>query len=524
MVHTLRRAFRSTLFALSALALFATGVGAAQGGQIPPQIKAMVAGASHRPTVRMQMAGGEFLAMTRGSRLPFVLWNAHGVFPLPNDRAQVAKWLVSSGETLGITGMVPVFSRIGEWLGDEVWVYQLYRNGLPVLDGEIEVHWWNGALLGLVNHLPAPVESIEEPAGPLDPGRKWLYWMERSEQRVDLQLAWVEISETPQAVTWTYLSRRGRLLERVAPKSPPPPEGSFQFSEYPVPVGTFPDQIDVDSKGVIWFSQPNNNLLTAFEPNTLKFRRYPTTGGSGPDGMIVDGSDRVWTGLYYSKQLGMLDIATKTFTTYLTSYSPSAPAIPLLSRNGLVYVTDHQFNRLSELDPVTGTWVASYLMPSPNVWVVGGTEDVKNKDIYFTEYNVDRLGRKTWNGPLVELQAPGSGGVAFDAYSRGKVYYSLWIAARLGVYDIASGQFSEVLFPVAGESGGPMDAAPNGDIVVGTRNAGYIMVYTPMTGQIASYKIPTNSPGLKDGLIVAPDGVIWFTESGANKIAKLVLP
>ena len=62
-------------------------------------------------------------------------------------------------------------------------------------------------------------------------------------------------------------------------------------------------------------------------------------------------------------------------------------------------------------------------------------------------------------------------------------------------------------------------------MVVGTRNRGYIVVFDPKTSTFADYVIPTANPGLKDGLTVAPDGVIWFTETlSAHKIAKLVLP
>jgi streptogramin lyase len=118
---------------------------------------------------------------------------------------------------------------------------------------------------------------------------------------------------------------------------------------------------------------------------------------------------------------------------------------------------------------------------------------------------------------------PSGGGPAFLAYNDDKVYYSLWITNRLGEYDVVTQRFTEYGY-LAGETGGPLFMAPNGKVVVGTRNRGYIVVFDPASKTFQNYQIPTATPGLKDGLTVAQDGAIWFTESGQQKIARLVLP
>ena len=91
----------------------------------------------------------------------------------------------------------------------------------------------------------------------------------------------------------------------------------------------------------------------------------------------------------------------------------------------------------------------------------------------------------------------------------------------MGVYNIELRSFTEYNFPVPTEMGGPMWLRPNGEIIFGTRNRGYIMIFDPETRTFTSLVIPTVSPGLKDGTTVGRDGVIWFTETGANKVTKL---
>jgi streptogramin lyase len=290
-----------------------------------------------------------------------------------------------------------------------------------------------------------------------------------------------------------------------------------------VPSGTFPDQIDVDSTGKVWFSQPNDNRLTRFDPTTETFQQFPTTGGSGPDGMIVDSQDRVWTGLYYSGALGKLVPGSGTHTAYTAPYASAAMAIPVESSQSTIWVTDHQANRISEFDPVSSTWLGTYVMPTPACWVVQGSEDPIHSILYYTCYNANKLAYKPHNQAIQETVTPPYG-PAFPVWSNGKVYYSLWSDDSLGEYDPQTGQHVQYTFPVPNEVGGPIGATSDGRVIVGTRTAGYIMVFHPRTASFTYYKIPTIVSGnLKDGLTVGKYDEVWFTETAANKLARLLI-
>jgi streptogramin lyase len=309
-----------------------------------------------------------------------------------------------------------------------------------------------------------------------------------------------------------------RIVEPLLPTASP----AATFQEWSVPQGFFPDQIDIDSAGIVWFSQPNQDWVTSFDPATEVFTQHDTTGGDAPDGLMVDSNDVLWTGLYDAGGLGKLDIAGSIFTAIPVPYPQAHAAIPNETTAGTVWLTDHLNNRISEFDPGSGTWLQSLLMPTPDCWVVGGTEDPASLDVYFTEYNAHQLGRKIFGGPIVDIDAPPNTGPAFAAHAGGFIYFSEWSQARLGAYEIASGDITEYAFPVAGENGGPIDATPGGLIAVGTRNAGYIMVFDPADTSFEAYPIPSPLSGLKDGLRTDGNGSIWFTESGsANKIAVL---
>jgi streptogramin lyase len=487
-------------------------------------------GDRHRPIEPVTLNGARFDSLTLFSDLPYLMWPADEGQPveLKNDPETVRIWLAGCTRELGLAGFEPRFLESFQWRDNQVLSYELIRNGLVLYDARIMVHFEGEAFVGLQNHVDGRIVSIEDPdplaytPGGLEP----CYYL--------LRLDVGEYRAVPAAIERLTLADRSVITVRgeageyertVRPDPAAPGEGaqSATFKEYVVPVGSFPDQISVAEDLTVWFSQPLNDLITSFDPVREVFTQYSTrsSGGSGPDGLIVGTQGRVWSGMYYSGSLGYLDANTKVVYNYLSPYRPAAMAIPVETTDGSVWVTDHAYNKISEFDPSSGTWLQTVTMPTPNCWVVQGHEDADRGYLYFTEYNANQLGKIALGGSTVrDIRVPG-GGPAFCVYSRGKVYYSRWNEAGMGVYDVEADKVTQYSFPVANEWGGPMWLRPSGDIVFGTRNRGYIMIFHVATETFTALEIPTRNPGLKDGLTVGPDDVIWFTESGANKIARL---
>jgi len=514
----------------------ALGSAVVWAGEVPIDLKEVAMGATKQTPVVITLNGISFESIHTCSELPYLAWPVME----PGDRPKlprtgdnpdaVGKWLERCAKELGYEGFEPRFLEKFRWHRNTVWSYELVRNGLVLHDARVNVHWGKEGFIGIQNHVRGRILSIEDPDQTKVGKKDCVYYPVRER--------WGEFKVVTALVEREILD--DRTIERIKPigdddgyfettefPSPthatPPPDPVF--TEYQVPVGTFPDQISVDEKGIVWFSQPNNNYITSFDPNNEDFTQYDTTvgGGSGPDGLIVGTQGRIWSGMYYSGSLGLYDTTSGEMHDYPASYGGAYMAIPVETTDGRVWVTDHIANRISEFDPVTETWLQSIVMPTPACWVVQGYEDTDHGDLYFVEYYGDQLGRIPLGGSEVtDIPVPG-GGPAFCVYSHGKVYYSRWNESGIGVYDVDSGLVTEYDFPVANEWGGPVWLRPNGDVVIGTRNRGYIMVFHRLRETFSVLEIPTAYSGMKDGITVnALDDVIWFTESGANKICKLV--
>ncbi|MCB9888997.1 MAG: hypothetical protein H6836_05425 [Planctomycetes bacterium] len=536
MIHVGPRSRRGRLFAGAMLAgIVLAPLGAQRASTqaplprvaIPNALIEVVLGGRKQPQVEVVLGGLTLRSLSNLGGKPILAWPT-GAKPvaLPKNQAAVLAWLARSATALATPDLRARFLSIRDWRGTEVWDYEMSLAGRAVLDARVSVYWNpDGSLLGLSSTLIAPNLGIDAAPDRIGADEVWFAEARRGGYRWVLAQLRTQSTSTRSITQVMCGTRLVNTIHTVRVTTPPPSTANATITEIPVPAGTFPDQIFADSTGLIWFSQPNNNQVTSYDPKAQKFTQYPApTGVTGPDGLMVDDRDRVWTGMYYSGQLSMLDIPTKTYTQFPVPYSPSNPAIPVASGHDTIWVTDHIANRISELDPKAGKWLGSYVMPTVSCWVTAGALDPVHDDMYFTEYYGHALGHKALGKPVVDIPDPNRGGPAFLAHHDGKVYYSLWSQARLAAYDVVGKTVTTFNFPQTAEYAGPMAIAPNGDVIVGTRSSGYIEVFNPTTKTFTAYKIPTNSAGLKDGLTVAPDGTVWFTESGQNKIAMLKLP
>ncbi|MEQ1894250.1 MAG: hypothetical protein ABL998_17040, partial [Planctomycetota bacterium] len=474
--------------------------------EVPPLLKELVLHARIRPRVELSLGEQRFTGLRMLGPRARLLWPSDPAAPLPCAREgeAVRTWLGAQADALGFTDFTLAFAGTGDFRGTEFFEYAFAHDGITLDRRRLRVYFQGERLLGLENEMPAPLGTIEGRKARVA-GVEQVYVERRRGAEVDLVLATVTREEREH---WTVVSTRvaGEAAEEnFVPRGAPRLATTGEFREYVVPNANFPDQLGVDSKGVVWFSQPSLNRIVEFQPTTAVFRLHPTGPGSEPDGLFVDSQDRVWAGLYTGGSLGWWDPLRRGFHSFPAPYRPAQMAIPVEHSSGTFWVTDHQNNRISEFELATHTWKQSLPMPTSNCWVVQGAEDPKTGDLWFTEYNVNKLGVKRHGGPIQDVNVPGSGPAFLGIVGR-KVYYSEWNAARLGSYDLETGLKREYTHPVSGETGGPLWPTPDGKIAVGTRNRGYILVFDPATELFDSFQIPTPNPGLKDGLFVDTKG------------------
>ena len=146
-------------------------------------------------------------------------------------------------------------------------------------------------------------------------------------------------------------------------------------------------------------------------------------------------------------------------------------------------------------------------------------------NIWFSEFNTDKIGRLGLDGTLVEFSTPhpvnpasgNTGGLAFDA--AGNVWFAEIANDKIGVMSPTGVLLHEFAIPTTGALPHMITAGPDGNFwfaETGTDKIGRIT----LDGTVTEFAIPTSNSQTFD-IIVGPDGALWFTEFTAGKIGRI---
>lgn len=204
----------------------------------------------------------------------------------------------------------------------------------------------------------------------------------------------------------------------------------------------------------------------------------PWNPWKAPYGLKVDSNGMVW---FVESKRGNAVAKFNPFTHSFAEYpipTPAANAYDLdIDSNGNVWFTEFNQSKVGKLNPATGQ-ISEFLIPTSNSEPLGIRVDASG-NVWFAEYAGNNIGEITAQGIMKEYPIPDANSateyLAPDAQGR------VWFA----------------------ESG----------------SGGAISALDPLTGIVSQYMplTPNNTPV---GVMVDPFGFVWFTEYGANNIAR----
>ena len=162
----------------------------------------------------------------------------------------------------------------------------------------------------------------------------------------------------PNGTIWaTGGNKEARMLD--------PATGEFKFFEAPsakthkTPPGAYGMAIAGD--GAVWFAEDEADLMARVDPVTGKVDEYKipyTEGHAYPRRMNTDGNGDLWVALWNAGKLMKIDHKTRQ----MTIYSPPTPSsgnysVIVDKKNGYIWVSEHQVDKIARFDPRTEEWV-----------------------------------------------------------------------------------------------------------------------------------------------------------------------
>jgi virginiamycin B lyase len=269
------------------------------------------------------------------------------------------------------------------------------------------------------------------------------------------------------------------------------------FHEYPLPrADSEVMRPAIDHEGRIWFGAMGQNALVVFDPKTERFQYLtPPHGRSGIMGVQVAPDDTIWFAEQYANYIGHFFPATDHYQIYplpwltvpdpgQTGQSLTLPYAPnelAFDRQGNVWFTEFNADRLGRLDPQSGH-ITQYLLAAKasvqTLYPYGVTVDFHGM-VWFSEAGTSQVGRiDPATGVLHLFEAPG----------------------HVQLMEVATD--------------------PQGTIWITSFTPGLLFRLDPETGNFTSYTTPSTNSALY-GLLVTPSGDVWVTILSENVIARL---
>ncbi len=225
----------------------------------------------------------------------------------------------------------------------------------------------------------------------------------------------------------------------------------------------------------------------------------------------------------------------RAFTEYAIPTRDSVPRMIIASKvddsiwfteggGGFYIFEDYKpMNKLGQLRP-DGS-IIELATPTPDGdWSKVGVDSLVMDDdgvIWFTERLTNRIGKLGLDGKIEEFQIPTEDGYALgiDLAPDGKIWFAERFGHRLG-WMTPDGEMTELALPEGEAEPRTVFVDSKGRVWYTARSANTIGYLEPDSGDIRSYKIPTEL-ARPTGIAETSDGSIYFVEMVGNKIARI---
>ncbi|HLJ27882.1 MAG TPA: lyase [Candidatus Angelobacter sp.] len=274
--------------------------------------------------------------------------------------------------------------------------------------------------------------------------------------------------------------------------------------------------------GSLWYTGQLANKLGRLDPKTGQIKEFPLkTPGSGAHGLVADNNGNIWFTAIFKRYIGKLDPKTGDITEYPMPNPEADPHTPVFDQQGILWFTTQQANFVGRLDPHTGE-VKLKQVPTPHAVPYGILVTQKRVPI-FCEFgsnklaSIDPKSMEITEYILPEGARPRRLALAHDD----TIYYSDYACGYLGHYDPATRKLEEWPTP-----GGPTSkpygiaVAPNGIVWYSESgiNPNTLVEFDPKSKTFASSTIPSGG-GVVRNMVATPGGKLYLACSGVNKVA-----
>lgn len=223
--------------------------------------------------------------------------------------------------------------------------------------------------------------------------------------------------------------------------------------------GAQPATLALDGRGLVWFTDENQNSPSVWYLNTTSgtFHKFPTgSSHSDPIFVMVDPTtDYVWFTDYYGNYLGEITGPNGTIIKHTLPGSNSYP-VEIAKQNGTVYLWfTEATGKVARFDTSTNT-TQEFTANVPLVYPVGIVVD-KTGNVWVSEHGGSSVtefipSSSTWKKyPTSQSPvSPGTGVATLAMDGQGRLWFAEHYSNRIGRLDTSTGEMDEFNLPIPG--------------------------------------------------------------------------
>jgi virginiamycin B lyase len=311
------------------------------------------------------------------------------------------------------------------------------------------------------------------------------------------------------------------------------PAAAQTFTEFPLPSRGGPFGITTGPDGALWFTEYVGNKIGRIT-TAGSITEFPTITLNSNSHSIITGPDgALWFTEEGAGKIGrILATATPTdpqLTEFEVPREPGTGPYRLLyittGRDGALWFTETTQQKIGRIT-TTGLVTSQFAAPGEPEGITSGPDGA----LWIANGNyIDKMTTEGTAGQITRFRVPSGAAYYITPGPDGAFWFTEQIAGKIGRITTA-GEVTEFALPKdvlpSGITTGPDGALwftegcirqPHSGCIPGNK-IGRITT----TGVVTEFTIP--SPRCEpEGITTGPDGALWFTEYGGNKIGRLVL-
>lgn len=313
------------------------------------------------------------------------------------------------------------------------------------------------------------------------------------------------------------------LLSHPSFSASPVANLNVTIREWDVPTkGAHPHDPAVAPDGSLWFTEQMVSKLGRLDPATGTFKEYPLKGSNdGPHGLVADHDGNIWYTGNFAAHIGKLDPRTGQVTQYkMPDAKAEDPHTAVFDAQGILWFTVQVGNMVGRLDPKSGK-VELRQVPTKESRPYG--IQINSKGVpFFCEFGTNKMASiDPQNMQIKEYSLPqGARPRRMAIASDDHVYFTDYEGGNLGRLDPATGAVKMWPSP-AGSASNPYGIVISPDGMVWYSESGVkpntLIRFNPKTEEFARTNIPSGG-GTVRNMAATPDGRIYLACSGVNKV------